>query len=73
MTDLFEKLDAQLAVVKEKFEALQGEEKSLKEKRADFDRQIAVNLEEQIRLQGEYRALTKLKDEPEEAPVKKEM
>lgn len=63
MTDLFEKLDAQLAVVKDKFEALQSEEKSLKEKRADFDRQIAVNLEEQIRLQGEYRALTKLKED----------
>lgn len=71
MPDLLEQLDAQIKDAEERFAAIQKEEISLKEQRAELDRQISAKVEEEIRLQGEYRALKKLKGEPQEPPAER--
>jgi len=53
-------LDKEMADIKKRFEAEQAREKGLVEKRAELDRGISQCREEQIRLQGEYRAVEKL-------------
>lgn len=60
--DLTARLDEQVAKVQGQFEALNGEFKSLSEKRAELDRRLSLIREEQVRLQGDYRALMTLKN-----------
>lgn len=61
MSDATAKLDAALAEIKSRFDAEQTRERGLAEKRAEIDRAIAQCREEQVRIQGEYRAVEKLK------------
>ena len=77
MTDFKDKLSKKRAEVQVKFDELEGKRKQLVSQRADLDRAIAVVMEEQVRLQGDFRTLEDLsndKDKPEpklEIPKKK--
>ncbi len=59
------KLDEAIAEVQKRFEALQVSEREMSEKRSALDKSISDNKIEQLRLQGEYRALLNLKGKPE--------
>jgi len=76
MTDLKNKLSAKQKKLESKFNQLEEQRDKLVKQRSNIDRQIAVVAEEQVRLQGEFRAVEELlneKDEPElKIPKKKE-
>jgi predicted transcriptional regulator len=66
MTDLKDKLSKKRADAQAKFDKLEAERKQLVSQRADFDRAIAIKMEELVRLQGEFRVLEDLlKDKSE--------
>jgi len=63
MTDFKDKLSKKLADVQAKFDKLEGERKQLVSQRADFDRAIAVKMEELVRLQGDFRTIEDLSND----------
>ena len=71
MSDVLLKLENAISEVKSRFDALQETERGLAEKRSAIDKEISENRVEQLRLQGEYRALLSLKDKPEGSPDEK--
>jgi FtsZ-binding cell division protein ZapB len=62
VSNVIVKLDAAIEEVKGRVDALQAKERELAEKRANLDREIALGREEQVRLQGEHRALVTMRD-----------
>ena len=58
-----DKLKVAVEAVEKRFDALKVQAAGLGEKRAEIDRELAGIREEQIRLQGEYRALQALMPE----------
>ena len=64
------KIEEKLAEVEKTFESCRVELEDLKEKRAVIDRRIAEIQTEQVRLQGDFRALNALKDAPEDSKKK---
>ena len=60
MSELQDKLSKKRAEVQAKFDELEGKRKQLASQRADLDRAIAVIMEEQVRLQGEFRLIEDL-------------
>ena len=75
MPSLQDKLFAKRKELESKFNKLDEQRDKLVKQRSSLDRQIAVIAEEQVRLQGEFRAVEELsneKDEPRlEIPKKK--
>jgi uncharacterized protein (DUF3084 family) len=59
-------IDERIAKVKSQFAELNENLGVLMEKRGETDRQIQGIKDEQIRLQGEYRLLEVMKNEPKE-------
>jgi uncharacterized protein (DUF3084 family) len=59
-------IDERIAKVKSQFAELNENLGVLMEKRGEIDRQIQGIKDEQIRLQGEYRLLEVMKNEPTE-------
>jgi uncharacterized protein (DUF3084 family) len=59
-------IDERIAKVKSQFAELNENLGVLMEKRGEMDRQIQGIKDEQIRLQGEYRLLEVMKNEPTE-------
>ena len=75
MSDFKDKLSKKRAEVQAKFDELEGKRKQLASQRADLDRAIATIMEEQVRLQGDFRTLEDLsndKDKPKLEIPKKE-
>jgi len=60
MTDFKNKFLKKRADIQERFTKLEGQRKGLVSQRADLDRAIAVIMEEQVRLQGEFRLIEDL-------------
>ena len=75
MTDFKDKLSAKRKELESKFNQMNEQRERLVKQRSGLDRQIAAVAEEQVRLQGEFRAVEELfneKDEPKlEIPKKK--
>lgn len=61
MTDLIGDLDRRMAEVKAKFDASVAEKKRLLEQRSGLDRKLAEMQAEELRLDGQYSALSELK------------
>lgn len=61
MSDFQSQLQLQMTEVQGRFDALEAKRSGLVGKRAELDREISATVEEQIRVQGEYRALENLK------------
>jgi len=66
MSDLKNKLSAKRKELESKFNQLEEQRDKLGKQRGNLDRQIAVVAEEQVRLQGEFRAVEELLNEKEE-------
>ena len=60
MTEMEDKLSAKRADIQSRFDKLEAQRKQLGEQRADLDRNIARIVEEQVRLQGEFRLIEDL-------------
>ena len=60
MTDFKDKFLKKRADIQSRFTKLEGQRKGLVSQRADLDRAIAVIMEEQVRLQGEFRLIEDL-------------
>lgn len=60
MTDFKDTLSKKRAGIQAKFNELEGKRKQLVSQRADLDRAIAVVMEEQVRLQGDFRTIEDL-------------
>lgn len=78
MSELEDKLSAKRVDIQVRFDKLEAQRKQLSEQRANLDRSIAVTVEEQVRIQGEFRLLEdllndkeKLKEPKLEIPKKK--
>ena len=71
MTDFKDKLSEKRADVQSKFNELEGRRKQYVSQRADLDRAIAVVMEEQTRLQGEFRAIEDLSGDKDKKPEPK--
>lgn len=67
MSDL-SKLDSAIKDAEERFNRLGAEISTRKEKVAELNREMAGFLEEQVRIQGEWRVLDKLKKGSEAPP-----
>ena len=66
MSDFKDKLSKKQADVQAKFDELENKRKQLVSQRADLDRAIAVTVEEQVRIQGDFRTLKDLLDDKPE-------
>lgn len=66
MTDLKDRLSAKRKELESKFNRLEGQRDKLVKQRSSLDRQIAAVAEEQVRLQGEFRAVEELLNEKKE-------
>jgi len=60
MTELSDKLTTKKADIQSRFDKLEAQRKQLGEQRANLDRNIASIVEEQVRLQGEFRLIEDL-------------
>lgn len=60
MTELSDKLSTKRADIQTRFDKLEAQRKQLGEQRANLDRNIAAIVEEQVRLQGEFRLIEDL-------------
>ena len=60
MTDMEDKLTTKRADIQGRFDKLEAQRKQLGGQRADLDRNIAGIVEEQVRLQGEFRLIEDL-------------
>lgn len=60
MTELSDKLTTKKADIQFRFDKLEAQRKQLGGQRADLDRNIAGIVEEQVRLQGEFRLIEDL-------------
>lgn len=60
MTELSDKLSAKRADIQTRFDKFETQRKQLGEQRANLDRSIAGIVEEQVRLQGEFRLIEDL-------------
>jgi len=60
MTEMEDKLSAKKADIQSRFDKLEAQRKQLGEQRANLDRNIASIVEEQVRLQGEFRLIEDL-------------
>jgi len=60
MTELSDKLSTKRADIQARFDKLEAQRKQLGGQRADLDRNIAGIVEEQVRLQGEFRLIEDL-------------
>ncbi len=60
MTDLKDALSTKKADIQARFDKLEAERKELSSQRADLDRNIAIKLEELVRIQGEFRLIEEL-------------
>ena len=60
MADFKNKFLEKRADIQSRFTKLEGQRKGLVSQRADLDRAIAVIMEEQVRLQGEFRLIEDL-------------
>lgn len=65
------KLDEKIKDVEKRFGELEQRRQRATEQRANLDRQIGQIVEEQVRLQGEARALQGLKEPEEKKPEPK--
>ena len=70
MSDLKNKLSAKRKELEFKFSQLDEQRKKLVEQGATLNRQVAVIAEEQVRLQGEFRAVEELSNEKDEPELK---
>ena len=70
MSDFKDKLSRKLADVQAKFDELEGKRKQLVSQRADLDRAIAVVMEEQVRLQGDFRTIEDLSNDKDKPGLK---
>ncbi len=69
MADETSRLDAEIVEVKQRFDKLEGERQELLKQRefkvkevSELDKQLSGYLENIVRVQGEYAALTRLKE-----------
>ena len=60
MTELQDKLSTKRGDIQSRFDKLEAQRKQLGDQRANLDRNIAAIVEEQVRLQGEFRLLEDL-------------
>ena len=60
MSEMIDKLSAKRADIQDRFDKLEAQRKQLGGQRADLDRNIARIVEEQVRLQGEFRLIEDL-------------
>jgi len=60
MSDMEDKLTTKKADIQSRFDKLEAQRKQLGEQRANLDRNIASIVEEQVRLQGEFRLIEDL-------------
>lgn len=73
MTDFENKLSKKRADIQERFNKLEGQRKGLVDQRRELDRAIAVIMEEQVRLQGDFRTIEDLSNEKGELGPKLEI
>lgn len=66
MSELKDKLKAKRKEIEAKFDNLDDQRKKLVDQRSELDRQIAAIAQEQVRLQGEFRAIEDLSNEKED-------
>ena len=71
MSELDDKLLAKRADIQARFDKLEAQRKQLSEQRANLDRSIAVTVEEQVRIQGEFRLLEDLSNSKDKSKKKK--
>ena len=71
MSELDDKLLAKRADIQARFDKLEAQRKQLSEQRANLDRSIAVTVEEQVRIQGEFRLLEDLSNNKGKSKKKK--
>lgn len=69
--DLKEKLKQKKQELEKKFNELENQKKQLVDKRSELDRGIAQVAQEQVRLQGEFRAISDLEQEDDKKKKKK--
>ena len=65
MSELQDKLLTKRADIQARFDKLEAQRKQLSEQRANLDRNIAVTVEEQVRIQGEFRLIEDLSNDKE--------
>ena len=73
MADFENKLSKKRADIQERFNKLEGQRKGLVDQRRELDRAIAVIMEEQVRLQGDFRTIEDLSSEKGELGPKLEI
>ena len=71
MSELEDKLSTKRADIQSRFDKLEAQRKQLSEQRANLDRSIAVTVEEQVRIQGEFRLLEDLSNDKDKPKKKK--
>ena len=73
MADFENKLSKKRADIQERFNKLEGQRKGLVDQRRELDRAIAVIMEEQVRLQGDFRTIEDLSNEKDKLGPKLEI